>query len=46
MKHIKNFATLNEALGQKVENPSVSKIGDDIYYSKQYGIITSKVIIL
>ena len=41
MKHIKNFETLNDALGQKVENPSVSKIGDDIYYSKQEGVITS-----
>ena len=41
MKHIKNFETLNDALGQKVENPSVSKIGDTIYYSKQQGIITS-----
>lgn len=35
MKHIKYFETINDALGQKIENPSVSKIGDTIYYSKQ-----------
>lgn len=41
MKHIKNFETNEKALLQQVENPSVIKIADNVYYSEQDGIITS-----
>lgn len=41
MKHIKFFETKEEALLKEIENPSVLKIEDKLYYSEgQEGIIT------